>query len=120
MVTMLLIPFLSLAWVFFTSYYQAIVVNIFSGILWGAFELVSFNVLLEMLPLERQARYSAIYQVVVMLSFALGAMMGAYIVGEVGFKGVFVATTIGRWLAAFLLAFFLYHFRKQYAAGKPV
>jgi MFS family permease len=119
-VTMLLIPFLSLAWVFLTSYYQAIAVNIFSGILWGAFELVSFNVLLEMLPLERQARYSAIYQVIVMLSFALGAMLGAYIVGEVGFKGVFVATTIGRWLAAFLLAFFLYHFRKQYEVRKAV
>ena len=113
--TMFLIPLLSLAWVFVTSYAQALTINVFSGVLWGAFELVSFNVLLEMLPLERQARYSAIYQVVVMLSFALGAMAGAYIVGAVGYKGVFVATTIGRWMAAALLAFFLFHYRKNYA-----
>ena len=114
--TMFLIPLLSLAWVFLTSYYQALVVNIFSGVLWGAFELVSFNVLLEMLPMERQARYSAIYQVVVMLSYSLGAMTGAYIIDSVGYKGVFLATTIGRWMAAILLAFFLYSFRKKYVA----
>ena len=117
-VTMFLIPFLSLAWVFLTTFYQAMAVNIFSGILWGAFELVSFNVLLEMLPLEKQARYSAIYQVIVMLSYSLGAMVGAYIIGVVGFRGVFVATTIGRWLAAILLSYFLYYFRKQYAVRK--
>ena len=116
---MFLMPLLSLSWVFITQYEQVLVVNIFSGILWGAYELVSFNVLLEMLPQDRQARYSAIYQVVVMLSFSVGAMAGAYIISTGSYKGIFIATTIGRWLAALLLSYFLYHFRKQFA-GKRV
>lgn len=115
---MFLMPLLSLSWVFISQYRQVLVVNVFSGILWGAYELVSFNVLLEMLPQERQARYSAIFQVVVMLSFSIGAITGAYILGAWSYRGVFIATTIGRWIAAMLFAFFLYHFRKQYAMRK--
>jgi MFS family permease len=99
-VLMFLIPILPLAWVFTRSYVGVLVIQSFAGILWGTFELVSFNVLLGILPQNLQARYSAIYQIIVALAFSGGAVTGSAILSLWDYHGVFITSTIGRYIAA--------------------
>lgn len=107
MFCMLLIPFLTLAWVFITRFWQVALVNTFSGALWGVFGLVSFNLLLSFTPEARRARYSAIYQIVILVSLAAGAACGAWVIGRWGYNGVFLCSGVGRMLAAILFALFV-------------
>ena len=99
-VVMFLIPVLPIAWVFVKTYYGVLVIQAASGILWGTFELVSFNVLLGILPQNLQARYSAIYQIMIALAFSLGAVVGSTILAVWSYQVVFIASSIGRFSAA--------------------
>lgn len=101
----LLIPIVPFLWVFTTAAWQIIPINLVSGALWGAYNLGSFNYLLQMTPPERRARYSALFQIIVTVSLALGAALGSLVVTLLGFKAVFVASAGGRMLAALLFAF---------------
>jgi len=69
--------------------------------LWGAFELVSFNFLLQLTPDALRARYSAIYQIVVTVSLAGGAALGSSIILGWGYTGIFLVSCVGRIVAAF-------------------
>jgi MFS family permease len=99
-VLMFLIPILPLSWLFIRSYVGVLVIQSFAGILWGTFELVSFNVLLGILPQNLQARYSAIYQIIVALAFSGGAVIGSTVLSLWNYQGVFLTSTIGRYIAA--------------------
>jgi MFS family permease len=99
-VLMFLIPILPIAWIFVKTYYGVLIIQAVGGILWGTFELVAFNVLLGILPQSMQARYSAIYQVIIALAFSIGAVVGSAILSVSSYQGVFLASTIGRFFAA--------------------
>lgn len=101
-VLMFLIPILPFMWIFVRTYFQVLVIQALGGILWGVFELVSFNVLLAMLPQNLQARYSAIYQIIVALAFSGGAVLGSTILSVWSYQGIFLASTIGRLIAALI------------------
>jgi MFS family permease len=103
--SMFMLPILPMAWLFITQAWQVIALNIFGGIIWGAFELASFNFLLHLIPPEQRARYSAIYQIVVTIALALGAAAGSSLVGATGYKAVFFVSGIGRLLTGFLFLF---------------
>ena len=105
-VSMLCIPVLPFLWMLAGAAWHIILVNAVSGILWGAFALASFNYLLELAPPEQRARYAAIYQVVVTLSFAAGAAVGSLVVTQWGYLAVFAVSGVGRLLAALLFARF--------------
>jgi MFS family permease len=100
----LLIPILPVAWVFTRAPWQVIPINILSGVLWGAYGLASFNLLLELTPQEGRARYSAMYQIFVTLALAAGAAVGGWMVTQWGYTAIFVASAIGRLGAALLFA----------------
>jgi len=100
MISMFLIPVLPFMWVFITQLWQVVVLNLIGGVLWGAFELVSFNFLLQLTPDALRARYSAIYQVVVTVSLAGGAALGSSIILGWGYTGIFLVSGIGRIVAA--------------------
>jgi len=100
MVTMFLIPVLPLLWIFITQLWQVVALNILGGALWGAFELVSFNFLLQLTPSAQRARYSAIFQIVVTLALAGGAALGSSIIYLWGYIGIFLVSAIGRIAAA--------------------
>ena len=104
---MFLIPALPLAWVFIRSYAGVLLIQAASGVLWGTFELVSFNVLLGILPQNLQARYSAIYQIIVALAFSGGAVAGSTVLALWSYQGIFITTTIGRLVAAVAFVFVL-------------
>ena len=103
----LLIPILPIAWVFTRSAWHVIPINLVSGVLWGAYGLASFNLLLELIPQARRARYSAIYQVFVTLALAAGAAMGGWMVTKWGYNAIFITSAVGRFLAALLFARFV-------------
>ena len=100
MVTMFLIPVLPLTWIFITQLWQVVALNILGGVLWGAFELVSFNLLLQLTPDAQRARYSAIFQIVVTLALAGGAAVGSSIIYWWGYTGIFLVSALGRIAAA--------------------
>jgi predicted MFS family arabinose efflux permease len=104
LISMILIPILPAGWVFITQFWQVVVLNAYGGAAWGAFNLVSFNFLLSLIPDAQRARYSAIYQIMITLSLALGAALGSWVVTEWGYRAVFAASAIGRLIAVFLFA----------------
>jgi MFS family permease len=103
----LLIPILPFAWVFTHEPWHVIPINIVSGVLWGAYGLASFNLLLELTPQEGRARYSAMYQFFATLALAAGAVVGGWMVTQWGYTAIFVTSAIGRLLAALLFARFV-------------
>ena len=96
---MILIPLLPLAWAIATKAWQIGVINTFAGIVWAAFNLASFNLLLESMPSNQVPIYTAVYQVVVALSLALGALVGSAAIAHWGFAGVMIASAAVRWVA---------------------
>jgi MFS family permease len=102
--SMCLIPLLPIAWIFSTQVWQIAIINTFSGVFWGTFNLVSFNLLLSYIPSDQVPRFSAVYQIVVMLSLALGALVGSALISRWGFVSVMVASAILRFSATGLFA----------------
>ena len=101
----LLIPMIPLAWAFIDSVWYVIPINLVSGALWGAYGMGSFNYLLQITPQERRARFSAIFQMVVTISLAVGAALGSLVVAQPwGFFAVFSGSAAGRLAAALLFA----------------
>jgi predicted MFS family arabinose efflux permease len=107
LVIMLLIPILPAAWVFITKFWQVVALNSFGGMLWGAFNLVSFNFLLSLTPETLRARYSAMYQILVTLALAGGAALGAWVVTRWGYHAIFLCSAVGRIIAGLLFARFI-------------
>ena len=101
----LLIPVIPLAWIWINSAWYVIPINLVSGALWGAYNMGSFNYLLQITPPERRARYSAIFQIVVTLSLAAGAALGSLVLARWGFPGVFGGSGAGRMIAALLFIY---------------
>lgn len=97
---LLAIPILPLLWgIWVRQYWQAILIQVFGGLFWGAYNLASFNNLLLHTPENQRARFSAFYQIVVTLSLAGGAALGSLLIPIIDFSGVAIASAGGRWLA---------------------
>lgn len=111
--SMLLIPILPLLWTIVNEAWQVILINLLGGVLWGAFSLASFNYLLALFPDAMRARYSALYQIVVTLSLALGAALGSLVINSISFKSVFIISAVGRIIAGILFARFVSSNRQQ-------
>jgi predicted MFS family arabinose efflux permease len=100
----LLIPIMPFCWLLVHNSWQIIPINLFSGALWGVYGLASFNLMLELIPVTQRARYSAIYQLVIMISLALGAAVGGVMLTNWGFSTIFIGSGIGRFAGAILFA----------------
>jgi MFS family permease len=99
----LLIPFLPPLWIFMRGPWDPLIIQVLSGILWAGQGLASFNFLLEIAPAEGRARYSALFQIAVMLALALGAAAGGVLVETLGYQAIFIASGIGRMAGALLM-----------------
>lgn len=101
----LLIPIAPLVWAFINAPWQVIFINLLSGALWGGYNLGSFNYLLQITPDERRARFSALFQIIVTVSLALGAALGSLMITNLGYQAIFIFSSGGRLVAAVLFAF---------------
>lgn len=102
MLTGLLIPLLPFAWALTRQPWHVAPINLAGGFLWAGYSLASFNFLLEVMPEERRALYSALYQIVVTASLAGGAALGGLVAMRWGYVAVFVLSGVGRLIAALL------------------
>lgn len=107
LLTMFLIPILPILWTIVTAAWHIIFVNAIAGITWSGYNLAAFSFLLHIAPPSERARYSAIYQLVVMTAMGAGAAFGSLMITGWGYHGVFIASSIGRLTAAFLFAWLL-------------
>lgn len=112
----LLIPIVPVAWAFIDSAWYVIPINLVSGALWGAYGMGSFNYLLQITPPDRRARYSAVFQMTVTLSLAVGAAIGSLMVTHWGIPLVFLISAAGRLATALLFAWLL---KKQPSSEPP-
>ena len=106
--TGLLIPLLPLAWAGVSQTWHIGVINFFGGVWWAGFLLSGFNLLLELTPDENRPHAVALYQTAVFSAAIFGPLIGDVLVGEIGFQAVFIASGIGRYLAAAIFFFFTY------------
>jgi len=106
-ITGLLIPIVPIAWVWTTQPWHGIPINILSGFLWAGFSLAQFNMLLIISPDEHRARYSAIFQIMVAISAAVGAALGGVISHQWGYHTVFLLSGIGRFLSMLIFIRFV-------------
>lgn len=107
LVTGSIIPVVPFAWYFTAAVWHAIPINIVAGFLWAGYNLASFNLLLAIAPEEQRARYSAMFQIAVTVSSALGASAGGLISNRWGIPLVFVCSAIGRAVGAVIFARFV-------------
>jgi MFS family permease len=107
LVTSLLIPVLPLAWIIVPSPWYILAINLASGVLWSGFTMSVLNLLLQISPHAERARFTAVHQIVVALSLALGAAVGGWVVTAFSYKAVFALSGIGRFIAALIFARFV-------------
>jgi MFS family permease len=107
LVSMIVIPILPVGWIFATTVWHIALLNILNGVIWAAYNLSYFNLLLEFMPSDKVPMLSAVYQVVVALALAIGALVGSGIVALWGFTGVLVASAAIRWISAGLFGWFV-------------
>ncbi|MDD5082350.1 MAG: MFS transporter [Dehalococcoidales bacterium] len=74
-----LIPFVPVLWLFSSNVAYLIAVQLLSGTLWAAFDLSCQNYLYKAAPEDKRLRYIAYHKSLNMLSMALGALSGAYL-----------------------------------------
>jgi MFS family permease len=102
-----IIPIMPVFWFLINAAWMAIPFNIIAGVLWAGFGLANFNLLLEISPAEQRVRYSAIYQILVLVSSAVGASLGGAVVAQWGIRPVFLISAVGRAIAMLVFFFML-------------
>ena len=107
LITSLLIPILPIAWIFVPSPWYVLWINLASGVLWSGFSMCVLNLLLQISPEAERARLTAVHQIIVAVSLALGAAFGGWVVTAFGYKAVFALSGIGRLIAALIFAKFV-------------
>ena len=93
--------------IFATAPWHMIFINLVAGIMWAAYNLASFNLLLVITPQEHRARFAALYQLLVTISLAAGAAVGSVIISWGGFLAIFIVSAVMRLITSFLYARFI-------------
>jgi MFS family permease len=117
LISMIFIPIVPTLWAFSTAMWQIYLIEILAGILWGAFNLAAFNFLLSLIPEDQRARYSALYQITVTLALAAGAALGSWVITLWGYRGVFLFSAIGRFIAALFFARYVIPAKQSHSQG---
>ncbi len=111
--SMILIPLLPIMWIFAREPWQIVLINIFGGTIWAAFNLTSFNLMLNSIPKDKVPSYSALYQIMVTLSLAFGAILGSALITRFGFYVLLIASAVVRVVATLLFARFVHEPTKE-------
>ena len=104
LISMRLIPLLPILWLLAQEVWHVALINIFGGVIWAAYNLTSFNLMLNSIPKNQVPRYSALYQIMVTLSLAFGALLGSSLIEHLGFHTLLIISAIIRVIAVVLFA----------------
>ena len=103
LITGVALPFITLGWLFVSSPWHVVPINLISGLVWPGFNLATFNYLLQVTPEERRPRYVALLNTGIGIGSALGATVGGWMVDSYGYDSVFLASGVMRFIAWVLL-----------------
>jgi len=104
---MIFIPFISLFWMLTKNFYILFLVEIFSGIMWGAFGIVYNTFVYEYVKPSERTRYTSYLIFFMSVAQFLGSIIGGIIYDKVKLEGVSTfliilgISTIGRFIAFF-------------------
>jgi predicted MFS family arabinose efflux permease len=115
----LLIPLLPIMWIPMTKPWHAVFVMIPNGFLWAGFDVSNFNLQLELSEAKHRTQAIAAHSSLNSFANVLGPLLGAQLIETVGYAWDFVASGVGRIVAAGLLILLLKPFMKS-AAAVPV
>jgi predicted MFS family arabinose efflux permease len=76
-------------------------------VLWSGFSMCILNLLLQITPEAERARFTAVHQIVVAISLAIGSAVGGWVVTAFSYKAVFALSGVGRLIAALIFARFV-------------
>lgn len=102
--SMFLLPLLPLLWAVSTSPWHPLLPNLIGGAAWAAFNLASFNLLLEYAPPQNLPRYAATHQSAVLASSLIGPVIGTVIVASYGLRAAMLVSSAGRVVALGVIA----------------
>ncbi|MCX8167148.1 MAG: MFS transporter [Candidatus Micrarchaeota archaeon] len=80
--TGLMIPFIPMLWLVSNKLEYLYAIQLFSGFVWGGFEIVAFNYVLSASHKDKRVAFIAIYNFVNYLMVFLGSLLGGYLVVE--------------------------------------
>jgi MFS family permease len=95
-VTGLIIPTLPAMWLVMTEPWHVLFINAYGGVVWAGYQLAALNMVMIMSPADRRPRYSAAFHAVVFAAAFVGPIVGGQIIEAVGFKALFVFSSVGR------------------------
>jgi MFS family permease len=80
-----MIGILPLTWLFSTNVYYLFCVQLFSGIIWGGFELTTFNFVLDTTAPDKRTKYVSYYNMINGVMIFLGTLAGTAVIKFDGF-----------------------------------
>ena len=95
-----MMPLVPLLWVFSTNLWYLLIVQIYSGIAWAGFELMSFSFIFDTTTPQKRATCVAYYNVLNGIMIFVGAMLGTAVV-----KYLPVAFFFSQYYLVFILSF---------------
>jgi hypothetical protein len=105
-----IVPALPLCWLFSTNIGYLAVVQLFSGICWGAFDLSTQSYLYKVAPPDKKLRYIVYTRSLMLFSVALGGIAGSLLVNnvfEVFGSKLLTVFMISGFLRAFIVMFLM-------------
>lgn len=93
-----IIPMIPICWLFCSNIGYLAFVQVISGVCWGAFDLCNQSYLYKVAPPEKKLRYIIYTRCLLLLSTAIGGLLGAYLV-----NGIFL-TFGSRLLSVFMIS----------------
>ncbi|MGC9069975.1 MAG: MFS transporter [Elusimicrobiales bacterium] len=103
---LLFIPFISLLWMLTKNFWYLLLVEVFSGFVWGAFSIVYNTIIYEYVESKERTRYTACLIFVMSIAQFLGSIIGGLLYDGVKtsfspFLLLLGLSTIGRFIALF-------------------
>jgi MFS family permease len=95
-----IIPWIPIAWMVARAAWQVVIINGIAGILWTGYSLASFNLLLDLAPVEARAEANALFQVVIVGSAAIAPIVGGHLADAFGYQPMFIVSAGLRLLGA--------------------
>lgn len=82
----------------------AVGIQFWGGIMWGGYNLASFNLLLEVTPDDKRSLYVGIYNSLIGMATAAGHLVGGFLAEAIGMRYLFLISFVGRILGLALLS----------------
>jgi MFS family permease len=109
-ISMLLVPFMPVAWIFARTPFHVILVKIYGFIAWAGFHVAVTPLLLRLTPPAHRAQFIAIFSTVESIAAIIGPILAGLIYANYGFTTNLALSAMGRGLGGLLfLALFLRH-----------